>query len=220
MTQHRTIVQAVTATVVLVFAIGIWATGGAVSPTWLRFYSAAVLLATLLLGVWEHWLWRLPLSQRIASVPRDIRGTWKGKLESLWKDPATGESPPAKSAYLVVRQSASQVVVRLLTEESSSQSTLAKVAKDDASSTLAYVYLNRPDIRVEHRSRMHNGSAFLEISGKPASRLRGRYWTDRDSRGELDFDQRSEQLADDFREAGALFVHRAASPAPKLGDGA
>src|SRR5688572_11953562 len=118
--QRRVLVQVVAAAVVLVFAVGIWVTGGSVSPAWLRFYSAAVLLATLLLSAWEQWLWRLPLVQRIGSVPRDIRGTWKGNLESFWTDPATGERPGASSVYLVVRQTFSQVVVRLLTEESSS----------------------------------------------------------------------------------------------------
>jgi hypothetical protein len=93
----------------------------------------------------------------------------------------------------------------LLTDESSSKSSLASVSDDGAGATLAYMYLNRPDSRVEHRSRMHNGSAFFQISGRPASRISGRYWTDRDSRGELDFDRRSHHTADDFGEARKLF---------------
>jgi hypothetical protein len=60
-------------------------------------------------------------------------------------------------------------------------------------------------MRVEHRSRMHHGSTVLDISGRPVRRLRGRYWTDRDSKGELEFTERSNKLADDFGEAAALF---------------
>ena len=67
------------------------------------------------------------------------------------------------------------------------------------------MYLNRPDSSVEHRSRMHHGSASLDITGAPATRLRGRYWTDRDSEGELDFRERNRMLADDYDEADALF---------------
>jgi hypothetical protein len=52
---------------------------------------------------------------------------------------------------------------------------------------------------------MHNGSAFLEVSGRPANRLRGRYWTDRDTRGEFYFDQRRAAIAEDFEEATRIF---------------
>src|SRR6266568_5813824 len=177
---RRLLVQVVTAVVVLVFAIGIWSTGGPLKPAWLRFFSAAVVVATAVLGVWDRWLWRLSLVQRIPRVPRDVRGTWRGTLTSLWTDPATQRRPEPKTVFLVVRQSDSELTVVLLTDESSSRSSLANLADDGMGVTLAYMYLNRPHPRVEHRSRMHNGSVFLEITGRPATRIRGRYWTDRD----------------------------------------
>jgi hypothetical protein len=205
MTNRRLLVQVVTVVVVLVFAVGIWSTGDRLKLGWLRFFSAAVLVATAVLGVWDRWLWGLPIIQRIPRVPRDIRGTWKGILTSLWTDPATKKRPEPKTVFLVVRQTASQLTVVLLTDESSSRSSLASLSDDGAGVSLAYMYLNRPDSRVEHRSRMHNGSVFLEITGHPATRVRGRYWTDRDSRGELDFDQRRSRIVDDFRDAATLF---------------
>lgn len=52
---------------------------------------------------------------------------------------------------------------------------------------------------------MHHGSASLDITGCPATRLHGRYWTDRDTKGELDFKERRKQTADDYEEAIALF---------------
>ena len=201
----RPLVQVVAAVVVVVFAIGIWSTGDTVNPAWLRFFSAAVLAATIVLAVWDRWIWRLPFAQRLPSVPRDLSGTWRGTLTSFWEDPVTKSRPAPKMAFLIIRQTASATGVVLLTDESSSKSSLASVSDDGAGATLAYMYLNRPDSRVEHRSRMHNGSAFFQISGRPVSRIRGRYWTDRDSRGELDFDRRSHHTVDDFREACKLF---------------
>jgi hypothetical protein len=53
---------------------------------------------------------------------------------------------------------------------------------------------------------MHHGSSSLDITGAPGTRLRGRYWTDRDSKGELDFINRNKILAGDFSEAEALFL--------------
>ncbi|MEW2631073.1 hypothetical protein AB0903_05290 [Streptomyces sp. NPDC048389] len=93
-----------------------------------------------------------------------------------------------------------------MTDESKSASALAEVSEIDGSLVLAYMYLNKPDLRVEHRSRIHHGSAVFDVSGNPARRLKGHYWTDRDSKGELDFVERDKKnLADDFTEAAELF---------------
>src|SRR2546427_446344 len=97
----RTRASFIVAIVVGVFAAGIVATGGAVQAAWLRFYPGAVTIVVLAIAAWEHWLWRWPLVQRLPGVPRDIRGTWKGELETFWKK-ETGTSPSRKAVYLVV----------------------------------------------------------------------------------------------------------------------
>lgn len=204
--KQRILVQVVASVVVVVFWIGIWSTGGHVHLGWLRFFSAAVLAATALLWLWETVLWKSSVSQRINGVPRDLNGTWKGTLDSFWEDPATNKRTPTKSAYLVIRQTASTVRAILLTCESKSVSSLGLVSRGDGIASLDYMYLNRPDAQVEHRSRMHHGSTSLEIIGRPATRLTGRYWTDRDARGELDFKERSKSKVDSFDEAAGLFA--------------
>jgi hypothetical protein len=203
MTASRLHIQIVAALTVAVFAVGIWASGDTLRFQWLRFYSAAVLCAVVALAVWDQWLWRLPIVQRIGGVPRDLHGTWRGSLEAYWVGPDGVR--PAKRAYLVVRQTASKVSVILLTDESRSASSLATVSSDVAMPTLDYMYLNRPDTHLEAQSRMHYGSASLDVSGRPAARLRGRYWTNRDSRGQCDFLERIQRLADDYDEAERLF---------------
>ena len=200
----RTQARFIVALVILVFAVGILASGGKVDATWLRFYSAAVTSVLLGLALWEYWIWRWPLIQLIPGTPRNIRGTWKGELETFWKD-EHGVTPPRKTAFLVVRQSASKLSVVLLTNESRSSSTLSTVSTDRAGVSLDYMYLNWPDARVEDRSRIHHGSASLVVSGAPATRLRGRYWTSRDTRGELDFRSHVQHLADDYESATRLF---------------
>ncbi|MEE1794373.1 hypothetical protein PUR28_26970 [Streptomyces sp. BE308] len=202
----RTIaIRVIVAVVVVVFVVGTWVEDGRPDLAALKFFSAAVLISTVVFNLWDFWLWRLPLVQRIPGVPRSVRGTWKGTLTSFWVDPSTGNSPEPKTVYLVVQQTGSLVIVKLLTDESSSTSALANVSEVDGSILLTYLYLNKPDMRVEHRSRIHHGSAVFDVSGNPTRRLRGRYWTDRDSKGELDFTERSSKLVDDFKEAGNLF---------------
>lgn len=203
--KQRTFVQVVAAVVVIVFAVGIWSSGGQVNFGWLRYFSAAVFAATALLLLWERVVWKLSPVQRMRGAPRDVSGTWKGTLTSFGEDPSTGKPPAPKSAYLIVRQTAFTVSVILLTDESRSVSSLGTVAGGDGLASLDYMYLNRPDSKVEHRSRMHHGSTSLDITGIPAKRLKGRYWTDRESRGELEFVERRRYAAEDFEEAARQF---------------
>lgn len=204
--KYRLLTQVIALVVVAVFALGIWATGGRVDPGWLQLFSVAVFLATLALNMWDWVLWRVGPVQRLRSVPRNVRGTWKGELTTFWEDPDTGERPAPKTAYLVVRQTASSVSTVLLTDEAKSYSTLARVHTDTDIPTLEYLYEGWPDSRVEDRSRAHRGSTVLDIAGTPATRLKGRYWTDRNSRGELVFTGRDKRhLADDYDSAESLF---------------
>jgi hypothetical protein len=199
-------IRLIAAVVAIVFIVGAWIKSGQLDLDWLRYLSIAVLLATGILTAWDLWLWRLGLAQAIPGVPKCLRGTWQGVLTSYWINPETGERARPKTAYLVVRQSSSHVSVALLTNESRSKSSLATVSKIDGTSELTYIYLNRPDLRVNLQSQMHHGSTVLIMSGKEQHRrLKGRYWTDRDTKGELDFTSWSKQIVDDFDEAKGLF---------------
>ena len=197
-------IQAVVLITVLVLVVGIWVESGNLNWTFFKACGVATFAATIALSLWERVAWKLSLVQRLDFVPRDVAGTWKGTLHSFWRDPQTGASPPPKTAYLVVRQTASTVRVTLLTDESISRSALgALVGGVDA--RLDYFFLNRPDLRFQERSRPHYGSASLNVIGKPAERLRGQYWTDRDSRGELEFDCHTRSVAEDYVGAARLF---------------
>lgn len=203
---HSIVLKVVVTVVAIVFVLGTWLRDGEPDVSLLRFLSAASSAVIGLYFVWDYWLWRTSLLQRLPRVPRNVRGTWQGTLTSFWVDPATQQRPPAKSVYLVVHQTASQVVVQLLTDESKSVSAVAFISEVNKSTELAYLYANRPDMRFEDRSRVHYGATVLNVAGNPAVRLQGRYWTDRDSKGELCFGVRnSGKLGDDFVGAVALF---------------
>ena len=73
--KRTVIVRVVAAVVVAVFVAGAWLTDGKLDLGWARFFSTAVLVASLILGLWDVWLWRLSVVQRIPGVPRRIRGT-------------------------------------------------------------------------------------------------------------------------------------------------
>lgn len=203
--KRKLTVQIIVGIVVVVFVSGTWLKSRQIDLGWLKYFSVAVFAASVVLAGWDAIIWRISFVQRIPGVPRSIRGTWRGTLTSFWIEPTTNARPVPKTAYLVVRQTASTVSVKLFTDESYSMSTFGEILDLDGSAALAYMYLNRPEMSVEHRSRIHHGSAVLDISGKPAKRLQGRYWTDRDSKGELEFTRQSNKLADDFLDAEQLF---------------
>lgn len=197
-------VQLVAVVVVLVFAGGIALSGDEVKSDWLRFFGAAVFAAVLILSAWEQFVWKWPPAQRFRNVPTNLNGTWKGTLTSLWEAP-DGSPVPPKDAYLVVRQTASTASVVLLTDESRSRSSLAAVQSGEDGVQLNYIFLNSPAPRHEVQSRMHRGGAVLDVSGRPAVSIEGRYWTDRESRGELSFSEHSRLHADSVDAASALF---------------
>lgn len=198
-------VQAVVLVTVLVFAVGMLATGDNPNPAWLRFYSYAVTSAVVLVTAWDRWLWRLAISQKVAAVPRNLNGTWKGVLTTFWVDPETDAVPAPKLAFLVVRQTATTVSVTMFTDQMRSVSSLASLSGVDGQRSLDYMYLSRPDSRYEKRSPIHHGSTSLDVTGNPPDRLCGRYWTNRDSRGELDFSERRWGFADTYDTAIRMF---------------
>lgn len=202
---NRLIVNAIASVVASVFAFGVWLSDDPKNFGWLRFYSAAVLLVTLLLMLWEHWVWRWPIIQRIPKIPRSVRGTWKGEIKSHWIDPSTGAPVSPKAIFLVVRQTASTVKVDIHTDESTSRSGIGSVQQVGGSWTLDYMYLNTPLLSVQDRSRIHHGSCSLQLAGLPTVRMAGQYWTDRDSKGELTFADHRVKLADDYRDAIDMF---------------
>lgn len=200
-----TLIRVVAIIVSAVFVVGSWLTTGTADLSFLRYFSIAVLVVTITLAAWDKWLWKTRLAQMIPSVSRDVSGTWEAKLESLWVDSVTGKVPPIKTVYLVIRQSSSTVSIALISNESKSRSSTARVIQEDGSWLLHYIYTNEPDVTLLKQSPIHHGSGVLSITGNPAKRVSGTYWTDRDSKGKLNLERRTRRLGEDFRDCAELF---------------
>lgn len=198
-------IRVIVAVVATVFFIGSWLQTGSPATSLLSLFSAAVFATTLALWLWDKWIWKTKLAQKLPSVPVDISGTWKSTLESLWVSPKTGKSPDPKTVYVVVRQSSSRVSVCLITDESLSRASLARFTIEAGIWTLHYIYTNESRIDLREKSPIHHGSAVLTVTGRPAKRLNGGYWTDRGSKGHLTLSSNRRHLAEDFEECRQLF---------------
>lgn len=198
-------VQLIVGAAAAIWLVGLVLQGVDVEWSWMRWYSVAV--AGVILGsvVVERWLWRWwPL--KIFIKRPDLNGTWCGEIRSSWINPATGNTPPPIQAFLVVRQSLSSLNVELLTQESRSQSLAALLDVSKTSTpSISYTYRNEPRLRFQDRSRIHHGTVFLRVHGSPADLLDGCYWTDRDSKGEMEFDRCVTELHSDFNKAVKAF---------------
>jgi hypothetical protein len=202
----RPVIQAIIAIAVIVWAAGLTLQGVAVDSSWLRWFGLAVGAATLVLMAFDRWLWRLPPVRR-ATGRADLSGTWGGEFRSTWADGTTPAVGQPREAYLVVRQTYSKISVCLLTEESHSNSIVASLeSPKEQAARLTYTYTNVPRLLMQDRSRIHHGSAFLDVHGAGPDLLEGCYWTSRDTKGELRFDQHLRRLHTEFLGARAAFA--------------
>jgi len=198
--------------VVVAFAAGVWALlliiqGSVLPGGWWKPFSMVVGAVVLLLEAFEYWGWRIPSLHPWPIAVPDVRGIWEGKLTTQWVDPESGNRPDPIQAYLVVRQTYSRINIRVLTAESSSMLLAGQFSQEaDGEVVLTGTYRNTP--RLEHRKRspIHYGGLLLRIPSRAARprRLRGQYWTDRQTLGELSFDWASKGVVSDFDTAQAI----------------
>jgi hypothetical protein len=147
----------------------------------------------------NQWLWRQPLVVDALRTGPVLRGTWKGTSR-------TTHDGRERTAYLCIRQTFAELEVRLLSEESTSDTTSCQlVRKFDGLSVIEYSYTNTPLASVRDRSSLHLGAARLESTGQRPHRLEGSYWTDRRSTGDLTFTEHTPKILQSFADAESYF---------------
>lgn len=188
-------------TIVVVLSAGIWGLvlighGWIVPLSFFTPVSIVVSALTIVLPLWDTWLWRLGLLHPWPVSLPDLRGTWRGVLTRTASEPIT--------IFLVIEQTFSNVEIRTFTAESRSASMAARLARVEGQFLLASLYRNEPDLLLQDRSRTHRGAVWLWVHGPTPKELRGSYCTDRDTKGELRFEHASRRLASDHASAAAL----------------
>lgn len=184
------------------------------------FYTLSVILAIIgaLVWIFYRWAWAWPGFGHVFKRP-DLRGTWAGVIRSEWINPATGQKIGPIDSYLVIRQSFGAIHIRLLSAESSSiTQTAALTRESDGAITLNGAYRNDPKNSIRGRSAIHHGGLVLRVGGPPPVSMSGHYWTDRNTKGELEFRLLDRRCTDDFKTAQDMFSaareHPMTLPAP------
>jgi len=160
----------------------------------------AIGIYAILLFLFIKWAWRWRLFRGwLVNIPI-LHGTWKGQLQTTWRDPKTDEVPGPVAIYVTIRQTYHSVHVTMFTKESVSQSEAANTCLEEEKGIrlLSYSYANVPNAEVRDRSQIHYGAARLRIILKPEPALEGEYWTDRMSTGHIKLSYFSCELAEQY----------------------
>lgn len=145
---------------------------------------------TVLSGLFCTYMWKLKIFQKWLVLIPDLNGIWNGRIDSDWINPETNEKPPTISAKLTIKQTLFKISCVLETKESSSCSLIANFVmdSDNQKNQLVYTYQNDPKQTIQNRSRIHYGTAILNIKRKKNSMLlEGDYWTGRNTSGSMSF---------------------------------
>ena len=183
-------IQVIALTVVSLasMAVLLWLVGEPLSWTWVFSVGGTVSVTAGAITLFDRWAWKQPWLQGWFVKRPILKGDWNFVINSLWIDPLTNRCPEPIEAQVTIRQTYTQLHLRLETPESSGDFVASKiVTKDDGTYQVFGVFQNQPRISVQDRSRPHRGALLLDVIGEPAtpSELKGQYWTDRGTSGEI-----------------------------------
>lgn len=133
--------------------------------------------------LWDAWIWKMKMVQKLPFVPPNLNGAWRIKILSEYED---GDGKKIeKIAQLIIKQNSSKVsMLKMSTDisQSSLDAYKARVFKDNEEWKLGYFYFNESIFSERKSSPVHRGAAYLTVY-KDSRSFEGTYWTDRDTHG-------------------------------------
>ena len=197
--------------IIIGFATLIWAAllpvyGVHASLDLLKPYSLVVGIVTAVVIVFDLYLWRIPVIRHLLSKKTLIDGTWRVLIKSNYLDPATNLPKSQIAGFAAIRQHFTGLWITLFTEEAISKSATTTICnQDDGTFQVISCYQGVPRQKVRDRSSIHYGAMLLDIVDDSMMILRGHYWTDRGTQGEIELSGRVSDLVSSFEAAKALF---------------
>tara|TARA_B100001059_G_C17750447_1_gene536862 strand:+ start:430 stop:1023 length:594 start_codon:yes stop_codon:yes gene_type:complete len=145
-------------------------------------FSGATFLNLFLFGVisigWK-WLWKKLPSLNQLLFP-DLSGEWDMTIH--WK---RGDTGGKVQAIAYIKQDFLKMSMEVSSEDSDSNTLLAKPQKDPESgrAILYYMYRTTPKLKNGNSSLPYDGTAILKIDHTSFNLLEGNYYTDRSTTG-------------------------------------
>ena len=161
-----------------------------------------ITLDLIAITIFVKWLWRWERFRGWLVPFPDLNGTWLGEIRSEWIDQEKCKKIPPIPAMLTVRQTFFSTSCVMQTKEMRSDSYGEEFQIDEERQIkqFIYSYVSRPKISLQERSNIHHGTVLFEVIGSPKMKLKGRYWTDRKTIGEMEFIFHSKKIFEELPE--------------------
>lgn len=141
----------------------------------------AISITTIFILCFNKWWWRFKPLNIIAGGMPVLAKEYKGKIR--FKNER--EQEEERKSKITINQTFLKVVVKYDTNESSSNSIVANIIKENDTKKLIYTYNNIPRAELQDRSGIHYGTVMLDIDNP--KHLTGNYFTTRRTAGSMDF---------------------------------
>lgn len=162
--------------------------------------STVVAIDILLITIFTKWIWKYKIFQNWLVPFPNLNGSWKGHIYSNWINPETKEKPSPIPVILNIKQSFFNINCKMITEEMESNSYAEGfiLDSDKQIKNLAYSYTSNPKTSLRYRSTPHDGTIVFKIIEKPVFKLEGRYWTERETTGEIKLEFYSKEIVSEL----------------------
>ena len=134
----------------------------------------AIAVSTLIQIIYDRWLWRVINIWKLPVLSKKYQGSF-----------VSSHGGKEQNAELIIKQTFLNIKIKMKTAESWSSSINETLEEDNGVMVLTYTYLNKPDLKIYDRSKMHYGTAILVCDN--AKKLEGNYYTDRKTIGSMFF---------------------------------
>ncbi len=156
----------------------------------------------LMIALFVKWGWKWKCFRGWLVPFPNLHGSWSGNIYSDWVNPETGKKAAPIPVLLTINQSFFHISCKMMTGEMESFSTAEgfNIEPERQIRQIAYIYSSKPRISLSERSVPHDGSIVFDIIEKPTQKLKGRYWTERKTTGEIILESYSMDLLEDLPE--------------------
>lgn len=145
----------------------------------------------VLIWAFTKHLWKLRFFHPwLVSIP-DLNGTYEGTLYSTYCDPETGEPSAPLEAILKIKQTFTSISCVMRTGEMVSRSCTGEFVIDAEQQLkrLYYTYDSNPNQTLKGKSPVHRGTCVFDIHENGTIELKGQYWTDRQTCGDISLEK-------------------------------
>lgn len=170
---------------------------GMLTPTLLSLFAPPLLVVVA--WIMRKWAW-IPLRFLVGGKPW-LQGTYLVTIKSDYEGASRHENRRAIRAYASIRQDAWGEVVTLATKTTSSRALDASLRPSGDHFQLLYSYTTSPPQEDLDSNPVQLGTAALDILERGRGTIRGRYFTDQKTGGNMSWQRIGHRAFADFEEA-------------------